>query len=401
MTDLISPKTKKVTQSDVAKAVGVSVMTVSKALRAHPDISTATRENILRLARKLGYRKDWFAHRLRGAGHRASPTLADVAKAAGVGASTAGRALRGAKGVDPETAMRIHAAAEAMAYRVEPNARYLGQLSRTEGKGVFHATLGLLVGHKDRDPVPHIPHYRLMISAARARAAEQGYGLDVFWVYHPVMSSKGLARVLRARNIPGLLLLSLGPHEVQQEWMDFACVHIGADPGRSLFSFTAADSFTAMEKACSNLAERGCRRIAFAVPRGRDANSGGRIRAAWLQWHHQSRQRPLTFPPIESQRASWMVRKHPDAIIGWEVVASGLWEWLKDFHRKSKIPMPLVADLHLLPDEKRPRGLCGHVWPYASMGKAAVDMIIGQIHRNEIGDPKILKGTLVEGDWVG
>lgn len=43
---------------DVAKAAGVSLMTVSLALRNHPKISAATRERVRRLAEKLGYRPD-------------------------------------------------------------------------------------------------------------------------------------------------------------------------------------------------------------------------------------------------------------------------------------------------------------------------------------------------------
>lgn len=43
---------------DVAKAAGVSIMTVSLALRNHPKISAATRERVRRLAKEIGYRPD-------------------------------------------------------------------------------------------------------------------------------------------------------------------------------------------------------------------------------------------------------------------------------------------------------------------------------------------------------
>lgn len=42
-------------QKEIAKALGVSVMTVSRALRNHPDMAEATREQILRKAAELGY----------------------------------------------------------------------------------------------------------------------------------------------------------------------------------------------------------------------------------------------------------------------------------------------------------------------------------------------------------
>jgi len=49
---------------DIADDLGVSLMTVSKALRGHTDISEGTRERILRHAQKLKYQPNWVARSL-------------------------------------------------------------------------------------------------------------------------------------------------------------------------------------------------------------------------------------------------------------------------------------------------------------------------------------------------
>lgn len=49
---------------DIADDLGVSLMTVSKALRGHTDISEATRERILRRAQQLKYQPNWIARSL-------------------------------------------------------------------------------------------------------------------------------------------------------------------------------------------------------------------------------------------------------------------------------------------------------------------------------------------------
>jgi LacI family transcriptional regulator len=49
---------------DIARDLGVSVVTISKALRGHPDISKATRERILLKAKELGYRPNLTARSL-------------------------------------------------------------------------------------------------------------------------------------------------------------------------------------------------------------------------------------------------------------------------------------------------------------------------------------------------
>ena len=49
---------------DIAQDLGVSLMTVSKALRNHSDISQKTRDRVLKRMRELNYQPDWIARSL-------------------------------------------------------------------------------------------------------------------------------------------------------------------------------------------------------------------------------------------------------------------------------------------------------------------------------------------------
>jgi LacI family transcriptional regulator len=49
---------------DIARDLGVSLMTVSKALRSHTDISEETRSRVMKRARELDYRPNWIARSL-------------------------------------------------------------------------------------------------------------------------------------------------------------------------------------------------------------------------------------------------------------------------------------------------------------------------------------------------
>lgn len=60
---------------DIAERAGVSIMTVSKALRGEPDVSPTTRERIKQLAKQMGYVPDSAAQGLRS---RTSRTLGVV-----------------------------------------------------------------------------------------------------------------------------------------------------------------------------------------------------------------------------------------------------------------------------------------------------------------------------------
>lgn len=81
------PKAKPyATMDDVAAAAGVHPTTVSMALRAHPSIPLATRERIVKEARRIGYVRDplldaFNFHRLRKLAAKQTPSIAFVVDA--------------------------------------------------------------------------------------------------------------------------------------------------------------------------------------------------------------------------------------------------------------------------------------------------------------------------------
>ena len=54
----------QVTQKDIAKIVGLSRITVTKALKDHPDIALQTKEKIKKVAKDLGYTPNLIARSL-------------------------------------------------------------------------------------------------------------------------------------------------------------------------------------------------------------------------------------------------------------------------------------------------------------------------------------------------
>jgi len=62
---------RKVTLTDVSRAAGVGIATVSRAMGDHPDVSAATRDRIRAVAQELGYRPSVAARALRRGGFHA------------------------------------------------------------------------------------------------------------------------------------------------------------------------------------------------------------------------------------------------------------------------------------------------------------------------------------------
>jgi len=57
-------KPSQITLADIATRLRVSKVTISKALRDHPDISSATKERVREVAKELGYFPNYFARNL-------------------------------------------------------------------------------------------------------------------------------------------------------------------------------------------------------------------------------------------------------------------------------------------------------------------------------------------------
>jgi DNA-binding LacI/PurR family transcriptional regulator len=112
---------------DVARAAGVSHVTVSRVLNDHPSVRPETRARVEAAIAELGYRR--IGEQLNRA-----PGMIDVARAAGVSHVTVSRVLNDHPSVRPETRARVESAIAELGYRRNTVARALKSgRSRTIG----------------------------------------------------------------------------------------------------------------------------------------------------------------------------------------------------------------------------------------------------------------------------
>lgn len=180
-----------------------------------------------------------------------SPTIADVARRAGVSTATVSRVLNGSAAVIPETAARVQAAVEALGYHMHPAAHALAS-RRTRTIGVLIDELGgesslpLLRGI-ERGALAAgydflICPMRYRQSAGRAPFADSG--ADGLIVFASSLPDDELAR-LQARGVPVVLLARTTP------------------TGLGLPSVTVENEQGAAALVRYLLAQRGYRRFAF------------------------------------------------------------------------------------------------------------------------------------------
>lgn len=325
---------------ELAARLGVSRTTVSLALRQDPSVAPATRERILTEARKSGYHSN---------------------------------ALVKALMTQVRNRKRLQPTGEVVAY---------------------------LTSHTTEDDWQRHPSHLHQFEGARQRADELGFQLQPFWLGDHGANSRRLARILAARGVRGSLLapLDIDHHTLELDWTGHAIVTIGYSFRQVALHRAVHDNISLVTACHEQLRKLGHERVGFVMHR----TDNIRVRHLWVtgfmgQWQHGcERIEPLIIEDYEDPRPflKWLRRSRPHAIVS-------IWQdrplsWLRD----AGISVPGDISYATLDLGDRVGQLAGMLQDNRGIGGAAMDLLSGQLFRNEIGIPSIPKITMIEGMWM-
>lgn len=331
---------RQIRMKDIAVATGVSVMTVSLALRNSPRIGEETGRRIRREAARQGYRPDPFVSAL--VARRRRPLQTD----AGVLAVLT---------------------------------KFEGPFLRIREEGTFYSDLW---------------------EGIERRGGELGFRIEEF----PTCSGEGgvgrkLSRVLRTRGIRGVIFFPGGGLErsyPELEWEHFSMVGVAFHAPDLPIHRVASDHGGAIERALLHAEAGGARRIGLAMsssldPEIRHAMSGRYL--AWQQGIPRARRLPFI---VERAKQSWreafedwLDRARPDVVLSLHERES---EWLRE-NAKTRG----VGFVHLA--RRKSSMLAGVDLRSGDVGCAAVNVLVRELYLNHTGLPEVPEMTLVGGRW--
>jgi hypothetical protein len=250
------------------------------------------------------------------------------------------------------------------------------------------------------DAVPGTRPYRTIFEAAKERADQLGYTLEEFWRATPGLSDRRLERILHTRGIVGVLISpSVSPNpsfKIDWNWNLFSPVVIGIAESEPELHHSAHHHYGGMRLAMLRLQAMGKRRIIALLDQRIEERARRPWSAAFLA-HHPMRDRAWEFldqvtPDAISGLATRIRRRRPDAIVGaWNIIEALLGQgW-------SPSPATTVILLDWAPN---PHGFGGIDQCYPVIAANALDLLAGQLHRNELGSPRDVKMLLSAGRWV-
>ncbi|MEM6822574.1 MAG: LacI family DNA-binding transcriptional regulator [Verrucomicrobiota bacterium] len=328
------------------------------------------------------------------------PTIQDIANAAGVAVSTVSKAMHNRPGVNPKLKEKIQKIAKELGYRPNPFAQSL-VFRRKGDKSAFHGTLACLLGHEQANPLPIIPHYRTIAQGIKAHAQDLGFNVEFFWVYEPHMTGKRLDQIIRARGIPGVILLSMDADEVDIDWKRYSCAyasHIPKEQSQVRFSFTYPDNFELMRQILRYGKNLGYTKIGLSMKQIHDGEQQ-HCSSAFLAYQQdlpKKKRIPIHRWPHDNfdrdDFLKWIHVHKPDLVVSSELQA------LKYLSSDGfKVPEEMGFLFHgLYGNIHQDKRLSGMYPPYEDVGAAAVDLVVGQLYRGEMGPPKRFKGVFIE-----
>lgn len=324
-------------------------------------------------------------------------TIRSLAARLGLSVGTVSMALRDNPAVAEATRNKIRSLAEKSGYRPDPQlARLMYQVRRHRG-ATFQSTIAAITNFAKAE---ERPYQAALIGGARKRAEALGFALNVIRGPMEPGAGGRLQRTLAGRGVEGVLLLpSAGLPALEEllDWTRFCTVAATWRIRSPEFHSVTPHQFGNMLLLCAELERRGYRRIGLVIHA--DHDRGVHFGFTGAMARHQSfgtgaRVEPLIYEtPAPSGAKAWYRRAKPDVIIATDaqdcrVLAEGL--GLAFGARVGFAVTTGAVAGELAGIDENP----------AEVGAAAVDLLAARLQRNELGLPLARTVTMIQGRWV-
>jgi len=327
-----------------------------------------------------------------------------VANAAGVSKNTVSLALRGDPQIPAQTRERIAALAQKMGYQRNPVVGELMARLHAGGNQRFRSSLALINAHRDENAFTRHPTIPVYVRGCEQRASDLGYKLDRFWLHRPGMNANRWAQIFKARGIPGGLIVGLmKSNQIEAGFLPiletFPFVVTGVQTRDPALSFASVDHYMVALRAFEKALELGFQRPGLVLDGEIDALVDRRFSAGYRTGQEMVAQkcRLRPFFAVKDARTDltvftkWLRREQPDVIF---TLYNEVRDWVKKAAPESSFTLFQYEWREQNPDWS---GMNQH---NDLVGQAAVDMLIGMLHRGERGLPSHPLATLIRPTWV-
>jgi LacI family transcriptional regulator len=330
-------------------------------------------------------------------------TQIEIAKRVGCSHATVSRALAGSPLISQSTKDKIQLVAAELGYQKNAVVSNLMTLLRKARKTKYQATIGYLTSFPSEEITGVNPNYEQYYLGAKKRAEVLGYHLDIIWRSKPGLTRARCHEILRTRGIRSFIVAPrqrpLG--HLSMHWSEYACVSLGHSMPIPHIDTAVGDTFYNVNLALRAARRLGYQRIGLLLTARQHAYFPEAAAAVTL--HNDSSTRADRVPPFlklaesdpvgDRAARAWIAHCRPDAIFcaghGADELLAGM-----GLH----VPRDLaLADLSMPFATKSRAGIFERT---ADIGASAVDLVVQHLHNNELGPPEVPRSVRIEGLWM-
>jgi DNA-binding LacI/PurR family transcriptional regulator len=326
--------------------------------------------------------------------------IKDIADRLGLSMMSVSVALRGMPGVSEKTRKAVKACAAKLGYRPDPALSALADYRRRVRPVTSFAQLAFVTDYPVKDD-PFWEYTNRFLHGAQRRGLEYGYDVVPFWLREGGMTRKQASSVLFNRGIKGLLIAPLpveDGHLDDLTWKYFAAVAVGPSLASPQLDHAVFDHHHATQMVLRKLDERGYRRIGFVFLQRRSRRVHHAPLDAYLGFQYRAGAGGP--PPLLPEEFSaekfwrWFDEHRPDVIV--TDAPQEVPRMLELRGLKTPRDVGLVC-FSSQPDENPE--VAAVIQDFQAIGAAAVDRLHTNLLRNVYGPPEHPHGSHIRGDW--
>lgn len=325
--------------------------------------------------------------------------MKEIAAAAGVSIMTVSYALRGHSSIPSSTRQRIRRIADEMGYHRHPYLSALMTQVRARKMDANRPVIAYLCGTANRSTMMANYFRRQFFTGAASRAEALGFSLEPIFT-EGVLEGRGrrISSVLKYRRIDAVIM-SVHPLKaaaLDLNWADFACCVLGYSRSYPMLHRVDSNHSQLLRGALDELARRGYHRPGYLCSVFENRRAEGAVCTAMAGYNQTAPPRErLPFHIISPNRWNpgyvnrWVRQHQVDALI---VHSPQLVEFLQQGNPALPVVTLEATEDNPLPGmDPRPQVI----------GAMAVDQVIHQLNHQEYGTPHYRTTTLVDGIWRG
>ncbi len=325
--------------------------------------------------------------------------MQDIAERTGLSCSTVSRALRNHPSISLASKERVRLVAEEIGFAKNPLISALVSQFHRSRPANFASTIALV--HCLPWGTALHPHMHQFLEAAKKQAQQFGYELEEFHLNEPGMTPKRLVDILKARGIHGVVFEHFWRDNVELDidLSSFAYAAIGSSMIHPQAHRVDHQHFEETQIMLDKLLDYGYERILFAISLVSERTNGMRRLTSIEQFRRHKGKNieieaytPETIEETLDGLERRILKQKPDAVVTLHAVVL---EKLLQLANEKNYNYGIAC---LGWNPARPY-FAGTEDSWSRKGQVAINIVVDQLNRNDLGVPENPSHTSVKCSW--